>query len=93
MISKTDNRLPTVSEIIEVITKMPYEVERCRFIHRDKPATFTDEVYIQFIGVWVNLDGKRYSGDLGRGFYYPGWYDAWRLRRALRKCGEQHGWL
>lgn len=103
-------RLPTPGEIVEVIYKMPDEVERCIYAGPCRPMQFSDmmecgtcrlkwdvndpappkcgrelnEVWIDFIGVWVDFDGKRYSGDQGRGYAYPGWFDAWRIRRALR---------
>lgn len=77
-------RLPTVRELVEVIRTMPYAVERCIHIHRDKQPQPLDEAWIDVLGVWVDFDGRRYSADLGRGFAYPKGLDAWRIRRAIR---------
>ena len=86
-------RLPTVGEIIEVVRTMPYHVERCVHVKRDGPNTFLDEVFIDVLGIWVDFNGRWYRGDRARGFYYPGWFQAWRLRRNLRRCGKRMGWL
>lgn len=78
------DRLPTVGEIVEVIRTMPYHVERCVYLRRGSPPELLDEVFIDVIGVWANFDGTRYSADRARGHVRPGWFGAWRLRRAIR---------
>ena len=75
------HRLPTVAEIISVIRSMPYHCEQCVHVGHGP----LDEMFIDVLGVWVDFDGKTYSGDCARGFDYPGWYDAWRLRRAIQR--------
>lgn len=76
-------RMPTVAEIVEVIRTMPYHVERCVHVHRDRPNEPLDEVFIDVLSVWVDFDGRRYSADRGRGFATPRGFQAWRLRRAI----------
>lgn len=84
-------RLPTVGEIVEVIRTMPYHVARVQRYHRDGPTEQLDEVYIDVIGVWADFDGRRYSADLGRGYGYPRGWQAWRLRRAIRRWRKRSG--
>lgn len=78
------DRLPTVEEIVLVLGS-PGAAERCIHIHRDRPAEPLPEFWIERLGIWVREDGWSYSGDLARGYAYPGFLDRWRLRRALRR--------
>jgi hypothetical protein len=78
------DRLPTVNEIITVLG-MPGAAAQCWHIHRDKPRERLPEVWIERLGVWLREDGWSYSGDMARGYAYPGLIDRWRLRRAIRK--------
>lgn len=78
-------RLPSVDILILTLDLTPDEADQCVHVHRDKPAERLSELWIDKLGVWVRFDGFSYSGDLGRGYAYPGRWDRWRLRRAIRR--------
>lgn len=83
-------RLPTLDEVILTIRLTPDEAEQCWIRLRNGRVEKTPELWIAKLGVWVYVDGRGYSGDIGRGVYHCGWFERRRLRRACRQWDRRN---
>lgn len=45
---------------------------------------YTTDVWLDLMGVWIEIDGSQFSADQARGTCRPGWFGRWRLRRAVQ---------
>lgn len=73
----------TVRDICRILREEPEKAERCVYIGAYSRHVL-NELWIEELGVWVDMDGRSLSGDYGRGKLYPGWLDRWRIRRAVK---------
>lgn len=83
--------MPSVDLVILALDITPDEVDRCYHVYRHKPRESLPELWFENLGIWLKDDGSQYNGDLGRDYCYPGWFDAWRLRRAIKRWHKETG--
>ncbi len=80
-----------ITTVLASLDLYPQKVHRCYHIHRDKPREPLNEGWIQGQGLWFDFDGKKISGDMGRGYDYPGFWDRRRIRQATARWAKHVG--